>query len=86
MTTLFFPYSWHNIEDEQDGTYIRTYGLGGNNETICIHFYDFTPYVYLELPLYIHENNIGCIKDKLNSLLGIKRPIEYKLVYTKKLY
>lgn len=46
---IVFSYSWF-IDDKEEHTAIRLYGLGDNNENICLRIDDFQPYVYVELP------------------------------------
>lgn len=46
---IVFSYFWH-IDDKEEHTAIRLYGLGNNNENICLRIDDFQPYVYIELP------------------------------------
>ena len=49
-TKLFFPYTWHEDEDEEHVTAIRIFGIDTENKNVCVKVTDFTPYVYLELP------------------------------------
>jgi len=51
QTGLFFPYSWHLDDEQTEVTHIRAYGLDENNKNVCLRVDDFTPYVYIELPL-----------------------------------
>jgi DNA polymerase elongation subunit (family B) len=83
-----FSYSWHIDENEINRTVIRIYGLNENNENCCLIVNNFLPYVYLELPDNIQwdDSKAGLIATKLNSLLGDKKPVTYKLVYKKRLY
>ena len=43
---VFFPYSWQLDDTEEEITSIRIYGLGEDNQNICLRVDNFTPYVY----------------------------------------
>ena len=74
-------------------TIIRIYGLDKNNKNICVRVDDFTPYIYIELPIKIRNKNINwtitraqLVFDKLDELLGTQKPIIKSLTWRKKLY
>ena len=83
-----FPYSWHMDEKEEDVTSIRVYGLNESNENICVRINNFTPFVYLELPENIPwtASKAQMICNKLDNLLGDKKPLVKRLMYKKRLY
>lgn len=83
-----FPYSWHMDEKEEDVTSIRVYGLNESNENICVRINNFTPFVYLELPESIPwtASKAQMICNKLDNLLGDKKPLVKHLIYKKRLY
>jgi len=84
----FFTYAWHVDEDEEEVTCIRIYGLGENNENICVRVDDFTPYVYLELPDRIRwdAGKAQLVGNKIDEILGQQRPLKKVLMMKKKLY
>lgn len=93
MADIFFSYYWFLDEEETDITSIRIYGLDKKNRNICLRIDDFTPYVYIELPVYDKRNvkinwntNIQFLGNKLDELLKHQKPLEKKLVYKHKLY
>ena len=83
-----FPYSWHMDEKEEDVTSIRVYGLNESNENMCVRINNFTPFVYLELPENIPwtASKAQMICNKLDNLLGDKKPLVKRLMYKKRLY
>lgn len=83
-----FPYSWHIDEKEEDVTSIRVYGLNESKENICVRINNFTPFVYLELPDSIPwtSSKAQMICNKLDSILGDKKPLVKRLIYKKRLY
>ena len=83
-----FPYQWFVDEKEKEVTCIRIYGLGENNENICLRIDDFTPYVYVELPVDINwnESKVQLVGNKIDEILGNKRPLKKMLMFKKKLY
>lgn len=83
-----FTYSWHIDEDEEDVTSIRIYGLDKNNKNVCIRINNFTPFVYLELPEHIPwtPEKAQLLGNKLDDLLGDKKPLVKRLMYKKRLY
>jgi DNA polymerase elongation subunit (family B) len=84
----FFPYSWHMDEDEEDITAMRVYGLNSNNENVCVRIDNFTPFVYLELPEHIPwtAGKAQMLGNKIDSLLGDRKPLAKKLMFKKRLY
>ena len=88
QTDSFFPYSWHIDEAETDITSIRIYGLNNTNENVCLRVDNFTPYVYIELPTNILWNSAKAqlVGNKLDEMLGSKKPLSKVLVHKKRLY
>ena len=90
MTNLkeMFTYSWYLDESETEITSIRIYGLNLENKTVCLKIKDFTPYVYIELPDHIvwTTGKAQLVGNKLDDLLGNKRPLSKILINKKKLY
>lgn len=84
----FFSYSWHIDEKEKNKTIIRIYGLNEKNENVCIIIDNFTPYVYLELPIFIDWNTqkAQLLSEKLDYLLGDQKPTAVQLMFKRKLY
>ena len=92
---LFFPYSWHVDDKETEITSIRVYGLDDRDKNVCLQIKNFHPYVYLELPEYIQPGNIKItwttgktqlVRNKLDELLGSKKPLYVTNTRKKKLY
>lgn len=83
-----FSYYWFVDEKEEEVTSIRVYGLGDNNENICLRITDFTPYIYLELPTNIewNETKAQLLGDKLDTLMKKRKPIKKSLIWKYKLY
>jgi len=83
-----FPYSWHMDEDEEYVTAMRVYGLNEANENVCVRINNFTPFVYLQLPENIPwtASKAQLVGNKLDSLLGDRKPIVKRLMYKKRLY
>lgn len=83
-----FPYSWHMDEDEEDVTAIRVYGLDNNNENVCVRIDNFTPFVYLELPENVPwtDSKAQQVGNKLDAMLGDRKPLVKRLMYKKRLY
>lgn len=92
MTLKLFSYSWHLDENEDDNnnenTTIKIYGLNEFSESMCVRIEDFTPFIYAELPSNIPWtlSRAQLIGDKIDEILGDKKPIKKHLVYKKKLY
>lgn len=87
MPTMYI-YSWKDDKMQSEITSIRIYGIGENNETICLRVDDFAPYVYLELPRHMEwsSSKIQLLGNKLDELLKDKKPLKKTLVYKKPLY
>ena len=89
-TSSFFVYNWFVDTNQKEVTYIRAYGIGDNNENICLHITDFYPYVYIELPPL--SNTVWTtglaqlVVNKINSELGNQKPLETQFVFKKRLY
>lgn len=83
-----FPYCWHMDEKEEYVTVMRIYGLNKNNENVCIRINNFTPFVYLELPENIPwtASKAQLVGNKLDYILGERKPITKRLIYKKRLY
>ena len=86
--STMFPYSWHMDEDEKDVTAIRVYGLNEANENVCVRIDNFTPFVYLQLPENIPwtASKAQLVGNKLDSILGDRKPLVKRLMYKKRLY
>jgi DNA polymerase elongation subunit (family B) len=84
----FFPYSWNIDEEEENITSMRVYGLDESNENVCVRIDNFRPFVYIELPANIPwtASNAQLVGNKLDLLLGDKKPLRKILMYKKKLY
>ena len=95
----FFSYSWHVDEKNKETTSIRIYGINDKNENICVCVENFTPYVYIELPISNNESIINeeaqIIADKIDEILEKSSmysnkysilPLQKTLVKKKKLY
>ena len=85
---VFFPYSWHLDDTEEEITSIRVYGLGEDNKNICLRVDNFTPYVYLELPTNIVWNNAKAqlLGNKIDELTGNSKPLSKVFLMKKRLY
>ena len=68
---IFFPYTWHTIEQEEEVSSMRIYGINKNQENICLRVDDFTPYIYLELPTHINWNpsKAQLLGNKIDELM-----------------
>ena len=84
----FFTYSWHIDDDEDNLTYIRIYGLSETNESVCVRITDFTPFCYIELPEHINwtAEKAQLLGNKIDSLVGVKKPLKKSLMFKKRLY
>lgn len=85
-----FSYQW-NIEEIDNKSVIRIFGLNAKNESVHVLIPDFTPYCYLELPQEIEwtEYNISMLGKKIDDLCRFKKarpPVKKTLYYKKKLY
>ena len=72
-TNNLFIYAWH-LDDKtyDDNLSIRVYGLNENDESVCLHVNDFTPYVYLELPTDIEWDGFSSqlLGKTIDDLMG----------------
>lgn len=84
----FFAYQWHIDDNEPEITAIRVYGLTMNRKNVCVRVDNFTPYVYLELPPNYNWDHgyAQMVSNKIDELLGNKRPVQKALMYRAKLY
>jgi DNA polymerase elongation subunit (family B) len=84
----FFTYNWFVDDSETDITAIRVYGIGENNENICVRINDFTPYVYIELPTHIPWNDMKAqlLGNKIDEIMGKHKPLKKCLMWKQKLY
>jgi len=85
----FFTYSWYvDDEDEESSLMIRIYGINEKDETVVALVSDFTPFVYLELPenLPWTTSRAQLVSNRLDEILGDKKPITKTLVFKKRLY
>ena len=75
-------------EDEEDVTAMRVYGLDNNNENVCVRIDNFTPFVYLELPENVPwtASKAQQVGNKLDAMLGDRKPLVKRLMYKKRLY
>lgn len=87
-----FVYFSYLDPKETDITCIRIYALDKNNKNICLRVNDFTPYIYLELPLKNSSNSTinwqskaQILGDKIDEMLE-KPCLKKKLLFKHKLY
>ena len=57
---IFFPYSWH-VNENEENTQIRIFGLTQKNKSICVTVNNFTPYIYIELPDNINWTSVKAV-------------------------
>ena len=83
-----FAYSWNIDDNEENRTVIRIYGLDSDNLSTCVVITDFTPYVYVELPITINWNDTraNMLGKKIDEICGKYKPLKKSLVMKKKLY
>lgn len=83
-----FSYSWYIDDKEKDATVIRIYGLDKDNKNICVVIKNFTPYAYVELPSDIDwdESKAQLVANKIDNMMGDKKPLIKYLTYKYKLY
>ena len=88
ITKNMFTYHFYLDEKEIDVTCMRIYGIGENNENICIRINNFTPYVYIELPPEIQwtQSKALLIINRINSIMGDAKPLKTALTMKYKLY
>jgi len=87
MNRMYVYYSCLD-EKESEVTSIRMYGLGENQQNICIRINNFTPYVYIELPANIEwtEAKAQLISRKIDQIMGGAKPLKKALIHRYKLY
>jgi len=87
MNRMYVYYSCLD-EKESEVTSIRMYGLGENQQNICIRINNFTPYVYVELPANIEwtEAKAQLISRKIDQIMGNAKPLKKALIHRYKLY
>lgn len=88
VKNILFTYSWFYDDKETEITSIRIYGIGENNENICLRVTDFTPYIYLELPTHIDwtEMKVQLLGNKIDEILGNHKPLKKCMMMKYKLY
>lgn len=88
-----FIYEWTDIDenDEENPKFIiRGYGITEKGEDVVVRIDDFTPYLYMELPISIQwENMWRKVTDRIEE--GLRKihcplPLKYALLHKKKLY
>jgi DNA polymerase elongation subunit (family B) len=88
----FFSYSWSIDDKEKEKTIIRIYGLDEKNNSTCLIVEDFTPYIYIQLPVEIdwNDSKAGLLIQRINYLFSGQTErtaaINYQLMFKKKLY
>ena len=87
MERMFIYYSCVD-EKETEVTSIRMYGLGKDNQNICLRINNFTPYVYIELPDNVQWNEAKAQKigAKIDQMMGTAKPLKKILIYKYRLY
>lgn len=86
-----FSYQWH-IDEIEDKSVIRIFGLNERNESVHVVIQDFTPYCYIELPDDVEWTDylVSCLGKKIDDICknGKRKfqPIRKTLFYKKKLY
>jgi DNA polymerase elongation subunit (family B) len=83
-----FPYHWFIDDKEREVTCIRVYGLDVDNKNVCLRIDDFAPYAYVELPNNIEwtSSKAQLVGNKIDEILGEKKPLSKSLMYKKRLY
>jgi DNA polymerase elongation subunit (family B) len=83
-----FIYNWHIDNKQEEFTKLRAYALDKNNNNVCLHVSDFTPYVYLELPTHYewNERKAQLLGNRLDEELGQYAPLKKCLIMKHKLY
>ncbi len=83
-----FPYYWYIDDDQDEITSIRVYGLDKNNNNICLHIDNFTPFCYLQLPIDIpwNDSSIKLLSNKIDEQMKERKPLNKVLVFKHKLY
>lgn len=89
MSNTVFTYGFHIDSHEEELTRIRIYGLNENNKNVCLIINDFTPYVYLELPVNVfwNETKSTLLLNHLTKIMGSKyKPVKSEFLLREKLY
>jgi len=84
----FFSYDW-STEETDDEMKINIYGIDEKQKNVLVSVNDFTPYLYIELPVTItwDKNKAMLVKDKLLKVLGRNSTLQKcELKMKKKLY
>jgi len=84
----FFVYQW-SVEEENEYTTIRAYGVTKDNKSVYTRVDDFPSYCYIELPTHIEwtESRIELVSNKLSNLSrDLFKPIKKVFVERRKLY
>ncbi len=89
-----FIYEWTDVDEIDDETpkyIIRGYGITEKGEDIVIRIGDFTPYMYVELPISIKWDSLKMRKVTDMIEEGLRKshctlPLKYALLHKKKLY
>lgn len=92
MSQSMFIYTWNIDERESNITAIQIFGITESRETVCLRVNDFTPFVYVELPL-INGNDHFWTRETSQKVANIiddkmrdNRPLRKKFVKKEKLY
>ena len=84
-----FAYSWHIDDMERERTSIRIYGLDKKNRNVCVRVENFTPYVYVQLPIQCKSKFCPIyteIRDSIDERMGDNKPYKYQFLLKKRLY
>jgi len=85
----FYAFHWEAKEDEdEDELKIYIYGFDQDNNNVRITANKFTPFIYLQLPENIEwtKSKVSIISNWITNKMGNKSPVQFSLVYKKKLY
>jgi DNA polymerase elongation subunit (family B) len=91
-TSRMYVYTFYVDKKEVDTTVLRLYGLDLRNQSVCLRVSNFTPYVYIELPLNGRikkwtRHMAQAVSRKVEELLGYIKPLDPPtLTMMKKLY
>lgn len=88
VSKSIYIYSWKDDKLQTEVTNMRVYGIDENDETVCMQVKGFTPYIYISLPTHIKwtEGKVGLVAEKIDQILGEKRPLKKTFVEKKGLY
>ena len=79
-----FVYSW-SVDESQDYTQIRCYGIDSNGKTVALIIPDFTPYVYIELPRTIDWVKVkNMLLNDLSNKTILTRLVDKEHLYNDK--